>query len=55
MNGYGKRELDEDAFGAKAGSIVSAFDAFRTSHPPARFLFLTPPPLQHASSRLLAR
>jgi hypothetical protein len=24
-----KRQLDEDAFGSKAGNIVSAFDAFR--------------------------
>ncbi|KAK4240995.1 endoplasmic reticulum vesicle transporter-domain-containing protein [Achaetomium macrosporum] len=33
MNGYDeKRELDEDAFGAK-GSIVSAFDAFPKSKP----------------------
>lgn len=32
MNGYDsyeKQHMDEDAFGAKAGSIVSAFDAFR--------------------------
>jgi hypothetical protein len=30
MNGYEKHELEEeDNFGAKAGSIVSAFDAFR--------------------------
>lgn len=28
MNGYEKRDLDDDAFGAK-GNIVSAFDAFR--------------------------
>ncbi|KAL2135383.1 hypothetical protein VTI74DRAFT_8795 [Chaetomium olivicolor] len=34
MNGYNeKRDLDEDAFGAKAGSIVSAFDAFPKSKP----------------------
>lgn len=34
MNGYNdeKRQLDDDAFGAK-GSIVSAFDAFRTFFP----------------------
>jgi hypothetical protein len=33
QNGYQdeKRHLDEDAFGAKAGNIVSAFDAFRKS------------------------
>lgn len=36
-NGYGnggfdeKQPIDEDAFGAKAGNIVSAFDAFRES------------------------
>lgn len=35
MNGYEKREMDDDAFGAK-GNIVSAFDAFRT-HCPLRF------------------
>lgn len=35
MNGYDeKRQLDEDAFGAK-GSIVSAFDAFRMLSPPS--------------------
>lgn len=33
MNGYKEHELDEGAFGAKAGSIVSAFDAFRMSQP----------------------
>ncbi|KAJ4400585.1 hypothetical protein N0V85_005726 [Neurospora sp. IMI 360204] len=34
MNGYDeKRQLDEDAFGAKGGSIVSAFDAFPKSKP----------------------
>ena len=29
MNGVEKHGLDEDAFGAKSGNIVSAFDAFR--------------------------
>lgn len=30
MNGFDeKHELDDDNFGAKAGSMVSAFDAFR--------------------------
>ncbi|KAK3351924.1 endoplasmic reticulum vesicle transporter-domain-containing protein [Neurospora tetraspora] len=34
MNGYDeKRQLDDDAFGAKGGSIVSAFDAFPKSKP----------------------
>lgn len=35
MNGYDfkDKELDEDRFGAKAGNIVSAFDAFRKSTP----------------------
>ncbi|OIW23606.1 DUF1692-domain-containing protein [Coniochaeta ligniaria NRRL 30616] len=35
QNGYQdeKRHLDEDAFGAKAGNIVSAFDAFPKSKP----------------------
>lgn len=28
-----KRGLDEDAFGSKAGNLVSAFDAFRKSNP----------------------
>lgn len=34
QNGYQdeKRHLDEDAFGAKTGNIVSAFDAFRKSN-----------------------
>ncbi|PHH85085.1 hypothetical protein CDD83_919 [Cordyceps sp. RAO-2017] len=32
MNGFEKRSLDEDAFGAK-GNIVSAFDAFPKSKP----------------------
>jgi hypothetical protein len=29
MNGYKEHDMDEDPFAAKAGSIVSAFDAFR--------------------------
>jgi len=30
MNGYEEHKLDDDdAFGAKKGNIVSAFDAFR--------------------------
>ncbi|KAL2023767.1 hypothetical protein VTK56DRAFT_1034 [Thermocarpiscus australiensis] len=33
MNGYEKRDLDEDAFGPKTGNIVSAFDAFPKSKP----------------------
>jgi hypothetical protein len=33
MNGYEKREFEEDNFGAKGGSIVSAFDAFPKSKP----------------------
>ncbi|KAJ4310469.1 hypothetical protein N0V84_010951 [Fusarium piperis] len=33
MNGVEKPVLDEDAFGAKAGSMVSAFDAFPKSKP----------------------
>ena len=32
LGGY-KDELDEDKFGANAGNIVSAFDAFRKSAP----------------------
>lgn len=37
-NGFEKQHLDEDAFGAKSGSIVSAFDAFRKSCvPPSRY------------------
>ncbi len=40
MNGYDeKRGMDEDAFAAK-GSVVSAFDAFRTLSPS----LLPPPP-----------
>lgn len=33
MDSYDKQGLNEDDFGAK-GSIVSAFDAFRTTCPP---------------------
>ncbi len=32
MNGFEKHSLDEDNFAAK-GSVVSAFDAFRTGFP----------------------
>jgi len=32
MNGYEKREMEDDTFGPK-GSIVSAFDAFRKHRP----------------------
>ena len=31
MNGMEKSDFDEDKFGPKAGSLVSAFDAFRMS------------------------
>lgn len=40
MNGFKEKDhlhhLNEDNFGAKAGSIVSAFDAFR-KFPPSLF------------------
>jgi hypothetical protein len=29
MNGFNDQGLDEDAFGASKGGIVSSFDAFR--------------------------
>jgi hypothetical protein len=29
MNGFNDHSLDEDAFGASKGGIVSSFDAFR--------------------------
>jgi hypothetical protein len=32
MNGYEKSDLDDELFGAKGGSVVSAFDAFRRSN-----------------------
>lgn len=32
MNGFKEHGLDERNFGVKAGSMVSAFDAFRTSY-----------------------
>lgn len=41
MNGFKEHHLDEDAFGPKAGSIVSSFDAFRKSR--ASSLFKIPP------------
>lgn len=31
MNGTEKPDYDEDKFGPKEGSLVAAFDAFRTS------------------------
>jgi hypothetical protein len=32
MNGMEKTDYEEDKFGPKEGSLVSAFDAFRMSH-----------------------
>lgn len=43
MNGFNEKELDEGAFGAKAGSIVSAFDVFRMSPPPTPLPYLGTP------------
>jgi hypothetical protein len=34
MDGFEKTGLNEDNFGSANGSIVSAFDAFRTNGPP---------------------
>lgn len=41
MNGFEKQELNDDDFGAQ-GSIVSAFDAFRTPclHPASQHTLL---------------
>lgn len=39
MNGMEKSDYDEDRFGPKEGSLVSAFDAFRMSLIAAGFMF----------------
>lgn len=55
MNGFKEPELDDGAFGAKAGSIVSAFDVFRMSNPSTSLPSGDAPPSKekHSLSRLL--